>query len=341
MTPPPDIDTASLQEWLASYLPDLGGLTSVEKFAGGQSNPTYRISGRNAECVLRRKPFGILLPSAHAIEREYHLLSSLHPSGFPVPRPLALCEDISVLGSPFYLMEMVEGRNFTDGRLPGLTPDDRGRLYRSMIETLARLHALDPDTEELAGFGRHGNYVERQVSRWITQYRATQTDEIPEIERLIDWLPGTVPEQRRRSIIHGDYRLDNMIYHATGPTVLAVLDWELATIGDPLADFAYLLMNWIIPPMGQIGIATADLAMSGIPSLQEAIAIYGTASEISGMDDLRWYFAYNLFRLTGIAQGVKKRLLDGNAASSRAGESAARIPVFARLALEQARLAGA
>lgn len=225
---------------MAGAVPGFSRLQGVKKFPGGQSNPTYRLDADSLHYVLRRQPFGDLLPSAHAVDREFKLISALHPAGFPVPRPVALCEDKSILGSMFYVMEMVEGRSFWDGALPDITKEDRRAIYEALIDTLAHLHTLDPETPGLAEFGRPGNYFERQIGRWTKQYRAAQTDDIVEMERLIEWLPCTVPAQSRTSIIHGDYRIDNLIFAKDRPDVLAVIDWELATLGDPLADLPIL-----------------------------------------------------------------------------------------------------
>lgn len=336
-----DLDEALLEGWLRDKVPGFPKLVGLEKFSGGQSNPTYRVETESQNYVLRRKPFGPLLPSAHAVEREFRLLSALRPTGFPVPAPLALCEDASVIGSPFYLMELVEGRTFWDASLPPLPLAERRSCHEAMIDTLAALHRLDHDALGLTDFGRPGNFFARQVDRWTRQYRAAQTDDIAEIERLIEWLPRTVPEQTRASIIHGDYRIDNLIYEAEDPRVRAVLDWELATIGDPLADFTYLAMNWVIPFDGQSGLGGLDLAATGLPSLEDITARYCEATGRDGLPDLHWYFAYNLFRLASIVQGIKKRLADGNASSAKAAASAERVRPLAKSAWAEARKAGA
>lgn len=336
-----DLDEVVLARWLRGAIPGAPGLQAVEKFPGGQSNPTYRVRTDAGHYVLRRKPFGDLLPSAHAIEREYRLISAIHPAGFPVPRPVALCEDRSVIGAAFYLMEMVEGRTFWNGTLPGLAGNDRRACYHAMVDTLAALHAIDHEAAGLGDFGRPGHYIQRQVDRWTKQYRATQTDDIPEVERLIDWLPRSLPEQAGVSIIHGDYRLDNLIYAADAPRVCAVLDWELATIGDPLADFAYLAMNWVLPHDGRAGLGGVDLEEAGIPGLDDIVARYCAATGRDGLPDLHWYFAYNMFRAVGIVQGIKKRMINGNASSAQAAETVARLPAIARAGWAQAELAGA
>jgi aminoglycoside phosphotransferase (APT) family kinase protein len=306
-----DLDEASLARWMRGAVPGFSDLRAMQKFSDGQSNPTYRIDTAGGPFVLRRKPFGTLLPSAHAVDREFRLLSALHPTGFPVPGPVALCEDEAVIGSVFYLMEMVDGRTFWDGTLPDVAKGDRRPLYAAMIDTMAALHAIDHETVGLADFGAPGNYVQRQVERWTKQYRAAQTDDIPEMDRLIDWLPRTLPEQ------------------------------SLTTIGDPLADFAYLAMNWAIPRDGRSGLGGVDLEAAGLPALDEAVARYCAASRRDSLPDLHWYFAYNLFRLVGIIQGIKKRIADGNASSTQAAETVAKLVPFAKAAWAEANKAGA
>lgn len=339
--PASDLNEAALAQWMCGAVPGFTRLDRVVRFPGGQSNPTYRIESDVGCHVLRRKPFGNLLPSAHAVDREYRLISALHPAGFPVPRPLAICEDAGVIRSVFYLMELIDGRGFLDGTLPDLPRAERRAYYEAMVDTLAALHAVDHEAVGLGSFGAPGNYVGRQVERWTRQYRAAQTDDVPEMDRLIDWLPRSLPEQARTSIIHGDFRIDNLIYDPTIPQVRAVIDWELATIGDPLADFAYFAMNWVMPPDGRSGLAGIDLDAAGLPTLDETIARYCKATGRDGLPDLRWYFAYNLFRLAGIVQGIKKRLADGNASSEQAATMAKRVGPLARAAWEQARMAGA
>lgn len=336
-----DLNDAALDRWMTAHLPGHRGPVRCTKFSGGQSNPTYRVDGPAGSCVLRRKPFGPILPSAHAIEREYRLIGALHPSGFQVARPIALCEDAGVIGAPFYLMEEVRGRTLWDGTLPDLSPDERRAHYHALIDTLAALHAIDPDAVGLSDYGRPGNYFERQVDRWTRQYRASQTDDLPEIERLIDWLPRSVPPQTRVSIVHGDYRIDNLIFAYDGPRVLAVLDWELSTLGDPLADFSYLLMNWVTEPEGRSGVKGQTGPATGIPTLEEAVDRYCAATGRDGVPDLDWYFSYNLFRLAGIVQGIKRRMIDGNASSTAAADAVARLPALAAAAWHFAERAGA
>lgn len=336
-----DLDAGRLTAWLEQYVAGFQGPISLTKFQGGQSNPTYRLEAASGTYVLRRKPFGTLLPSAHAVEREYRVLTALHPLGFPVPRVFALCEDAAVIGAAFYLMDWVDGTNFTDGALPGLAADARTRLYHDMIDTLAALHRIDAGAAGLATFGRPGNFFERQVARWVKQYRASETERIEPVERLIVWLPATLPPQSGVAIVHGDYRIDNLIMARSSGRILAVLDWELATLGDPLSDFSYFLMSWVTPVDGRAGLLGLDLERLGIPTLAQVVARYCERTSRDVIQDLDWYFAFNLFRLLGIAQGIKKRLLDGNASNARAGELAARIPQIAAQAWRFAQRAGA
>lgn len=332
---------ARLGPWLESHVEGFGRLQEMVKFAGGQSNPTYRLSDGRADYVLRRKPFGGLLPSAHAVEREYRLIAALHPTGFPVARPIALCEDAGVIGAPFYIMEFVDGRGFWDATLPQVDRGDRAAIHHATVDVLADLHLIRPEAVGLGDFGPAGSYFDRQIRRWIKQYRAAQTDDIPEVERLIEWLPRTMPVQDRTAIIHGDYRIDNLVFARQGPQVLAVLDWELSTLGDPLADFAYLAMNWAMPRgdrLAQLG--GIDLDVLGIPGLAELTDRYCARTRRSGVPDLNWYFAYGLFRLVGIVQGIKKRVMDGNASNAEAEKTAARVRPLAEQAWRFARQAG-
>lgn len=336
-----DLDEARLAAWMAHAVAGFAGPITVEKFPGGQSNPTYRIDAASGRYVLRRKPFGPILPSAHAVEREYRLIAALHPTGFPVARPHGLCEDDGVIGAPFYIMELVEGRTLWDGTLPGMAPADRTAHYHAIVDTLARLHAIDYDAAGLGDYGKRGNYFERQVARWSKQYRMSETEMLPEMERLIEWLPRTVPAQTRTAIVHGDYRIDNMIFAPDGPQVRAVLDWELSTLGDPLADFSYFLMSWVTEPEGRSGVMGRTGAETGIPPIEAIVERYCAATGRDGVPDLDWYFAYNLFRLAGIVQGIKKRMIDGNASSAQAAETVARLPGLVAAAWRFAERAGA
>ena len=334
------VDEGKLGRWLEANVEGFAPPFELIKFPSGQSNPTYRVRSAAGEFVLRRKPFGELLASAHAVDREYRLLSALHPLGFPVPQPLALCDDPDLIGSIFYAMELAKGRPYVNGALPEFDPATRRAMYEQLVDTLAELHVIDPDAVGLSDFGRTGNYFERQVARWTRQYRDSQTDYLPEMERLIAFLPETLPEQSRTSIVHGDYRIDNVLYDGDG-TLTAVLDWELATLGDPVADFSYLAMQWVMPADGGAGLAGLDLQKLGIPSLDELVARYSERSGVPVSGTLDWYFAYNLFRLAGIVQGIKKRVRDGTASHARAAEMAERVPTLAAAAWGFAQNAGA
>ena len=336
-----DIDLASLARWFSQTLAVTEPL-SVTKFPGGQSNPTYRIKAGRDDFVLRRQPFGQLLPSAHAVDREYRLISALHPTGFPVAKAYGLCTDHTVIGSMFYVMDFVDGRALADGKLPELQPAERRNMYEAMTATLATLHNIDHHAVGLGDYGPAGNYFERQVRRWTKQYRAAQTDDITHVEKLIDYLGGSVPEQTRTSIIHGDYRIDNLMYAKNTNDVAAVLDWELSTIGDPVADFAYLAMQWHMASEGQgAGLKDVDFTTTGIPTLDELTAQYCRLTNRDGVPSLDWYFAYNLFRLLGIVQGIKKRFLDGNASNANAEQAGSAVPRLAAAAWEFALKAGA
>ena len=334
------IDEAALGAWLGANVEGFSGPFTLTKFTSGQSNPTYKISAASGDYVLRRKPIGQLLPSAHAVDREYRLLSALHPLDFPVPRPLALSDDPDVIGAIFYVMELAKGRPYADGSLPDFDPATRRRMYEQLVDTLAELHMIDPVAADLGDFGKPGNYFERQVARWTRQYRDSQTDYLPEMERLIAFLPETLPEQSRTSIVHGDYRIDNVVFDGDG-TLTAVLDWELATLGDPLADFSYLAMQWAMPADGGAGLVGLDLNALGIPTLDDIARRYSERSGVAVADRLDWYFAYNLFRLAGIVQGIKKRVIDGTASHAEAAEMAKRVPTLASAAWDFARNAGA
>ena len=335
------LDEAALTAWMEANVAGFAGPLTYAKFAGGQSNPTYRIDSPSGAYVLRRKPFGPLLPSAHAVDREFRLIAGLHPTGFPVAKPYGLCTDESVIGAMFYVMGLVEGRNLWDGTLPDYAPEQRTGIYHAMVDTLADLHNTDFVAAGLGDYGKPGNYFARQVERWTRQYRASETELMPEVERLIEFLPRTVPEQTRTAIVHGDYRIDNMIFDATAPRVVAVLDWELSTLGDPLADFSYFLMSWVTDPEGRSGVKGRTGAATGIPTIEEMTQRYCARTGRDGVPDLDWYFAYNLFRLTGIVQGIKKRIVDGTASSAQAERSAAQVHRLAAASWHFAERAGA
>ena len=335
------LDEARLTRWLEANVAGFDGPLTITQFKGGQSNPSYRLDTPGQAYVLRKKPLGKLLKSAHAVDREFRVISALHPAGFPCARPFALCEDDEVVGSAFYVMEMVEGPVYWNGALPTKTPNERHAIYDAQITTLAKLHSYDPDAIGLTEFGRPGNYFARQIDRWTKQYHLSETNKVKAADFLADWLPRTVPAQERVAVVHGDYRIDNMIFQADRPEVAAVLDWELSTLGDPLADFTYFIMQWIMPHEGRSGLQGLDFDTLGIPDMDKAVALYCRLTDRPGLPDLNWYFAYNLYRLACISQGIAGRVRDGTAASTRAMESAARVTPLAERALEFAKLAGA
>jgi aminoglycoside phosphotransferase (APT) family kinase protein len=334
------LDEAVLGRWLEANVAGFQRPFELTKFPAGQSNPTYRIRAASGDYVLRRQPFGKLLPSAHAVDREYRLLGALNPLGFPAPRPLALCEDAELIGAKFYVMELALGRSYANGALPEFDAATRACVYEQLTDTLADLHCIDPAAVGLGDFGKPGNYFERQVARWTRQYRDSETDYLPEMERLIAYLPETLPAQARSAIVHGDYRIDNALFDGGG-TLTAVLDWELATLGDPLADFSYFAMQWMLPADGSAALGGLDLAALGIPPLEETAARYSERSGVPVADQLDWYFAYNLFRLAAIVQGIKKRVADGTASHPQAAEMARRVPMLAGAAWGFAKKAGA
>ncbi|MDP3659971.1 phosphotransferase family protein [Phenylobacterium sp.] len=330
-------DEDALTRWMDANVEGFQGPIEVRQFKGGQSNPTYQVVTPNRSYVLRRKPPGKLLPSAHAMDREFKVISALYPTGFPVARPYALCTDDDVLGTMFYVMEMVEGRILWDQTLPEYTPQQRHDIYMAKLKTLADLHNTDYEAIGLGDFGRPGNYMTRQVDRWTKQYRASQTEPMPQFDRLSEWLSASVPPQERTSIVHGDYRLDNMVLHPTESRVAAVLDWELATLGDPLADFTHLLMNWT-----NGGVATVkDLKAHGIPTAEEYASEYARLTGRSSMPDLNWYAAYSSFRLAAILQGIVGRVRDGTANSPLAGAQGSRVSGLLDSAEGFARKSGA
>jgi aminoglycoside phosphotransferase (APT) family kinase protein len=321
---PAALDLAALSDWLGSRIPGLQGPLRMEKFPGGQSNPTFAIDTPGRRLVLRSKPGPVaqLLPSAHAVEREFRVLSALAQSEVPVPRVHALCEDESVIGRMFYVMERVDGRIFWNAALPELAAEQRRAIYAAMNHTLAALHSLDPEPLGLADFGATGNYFARQISRWTKQYRAAETETIEAMERLIEWLPTRIPEDQATRIVHGDFRIDNLVFHPSEPRVIAVLDWELSTLGHPLADFAYHCLAWFTPPGLMRGLAGLDIDALGIPRLEDYSADYCRATgREGGIPDLPFYLAYNLFRLAGIAQGIARRAQQGTASSAQAIET--------------------
>ncbi|MBB5517402.1 phosphotransferase family protein [Amphiplicatus metriothermophilus] len=335
------IDEAALEAYMRAHVDGFEGPVAVQKFKGGQSNPTYLATTPAKKYVLRRKPPGKLLPSAHAVEREYRVMTALHAQGFPAPKTYALCEDPDVLGTAFFIMDYVEGRIFWDSSLPDVAREERAPLFHALIDTLADLHAVDYEKAGLSDFGKPGNYFERQIGRWSKQYKAAETQPIPDMDRLIEWLPTAIPDDDAVSIVHGDFRFDNVIMHPDAPKVLAVLDWELSTLGHPLADFTYFLMVWRFPPSVRGGLAGLDLEALGVPGLEDAVARYCARTGRAGLPDLDFCMAYNMFRLASIAQGVYARALQGNASSERAASLGAQVAPLAALAWRHAQKAGA
>ncbi len=335
-------DSGALAAWMSAYVEGFAGPLSVEMFKGGQSNPTYKLITPGRTYVMRAKPGPVakLLPSAHAIEREFAVMRRLHGTDVPVARMHALCEDESVIGRAFYIMEFVEGRVLWDQTLPGMTPAERGAHYDELNRVIAALHKVDCAARGLADYGKPGNYFERQIGRWSKQYLASVTQPIAEMDRLIEWLPTHIPASARddglTAIVHGDYRLDNVIFHPSQPRILAVLDWELSTLGHPLADFSYHCMAWHIPPGSFRGIGGVDLASLGIPSEQDYIRRYcartGLATPEQLAPDWNFYLAYNMFRIAAILQGIAKRVEAGTASSAQARASGAGARPMAELA---------
>jgi aminoglycoside phosphotransferase (APT) family kinase protein len=338
-------DEAALAGWMRTHVAGFAGPLEVRQFKGGQSNPTYQLITPGHRYVLRRKPPGRLLPSAHAVDREFRVLSALHPLGFPVAKPYGLCEDESVIGTMFYVMDMVEGRILWDITLPGYERAERAAIFEAKISTLAALHNVDWKAAGLEGYGKEGDYIARQIHRWTKQYQMSETAHIPEMNRLIEWLPKNIPPGERTSIVHGDYRIDNMILHPTLPKVIAVLDWELSTLGDPLADFTYHLMSWVMPSSDPSrpsleGMSDAVKSELGIPTLEQYVERYCALTGRDGMPELDYYFAYNGFRLAGIIQGIVGRVRDGTASNAAAAQNEGRVAPLARFAYACAQRAG-
>jgi aminoglycoside phosphotransferase (APT) family kinase protein len=336
-------DVGRLESYLHEHVKGFAGPITLHQFKGGQSNPTYLVETPARRYVLRRKPPGKLLPSAHAVDREHRVIGALHAQGFPVAEPIAYCADESVIGTAFFVMSHIDGRVFWQPEMPASNPAERTRVYDAMNATLARLHNYDPAAIGLADYGRGENYVGRQVDRWSKQYRASETEKIEDMERLMAWLPAHLPPPQPARLVHGDYRLDNIIVAANGPEILAVLDWELSTLGDPLADFSYHLMQWHMPPSeaGTGSLVGFDLRALGIPTLDDYVAAYVTRTGLDPRPHLSVYSAYNFFRIAAILQGIVGRVRDGTASSAEAAAKAALVAPLAAKAWEFARQAGA
>ncbi|HWV42128.1 phosphotransferase family protein [Pseudorhodoplanes sp.] len=339
------IDAARLADYLKGRIAGFAGPLTIRQFRGGQSNPTYLLETPHRRYVLRRKPPGKLLPSAHAVDREFRVISALSQHGFPVPEALVYCADDSIAGTAFYVMSFADGRVFWDPDMPGATPSERAAVYDSMNATIAKLHSFDPSAIGLSDFGRGEGYVARQVDRWSKQYRASETETIADMDRLIEWLPRNVPPQQAVRVVHGDYRLDNTVVAQDRPEIIAVLDWELATLGDPLADFTYHLMQWHMPHSesraGTGSLVGLDLAALGLPSLSDYVDLYVSRTGFDPRPHLNVYLAYNFFRIAAILQGIIGRVRDGTATSEHAPAKAAMIRPLAATAWRFAQDAGA
>ncbi len=334
-------DTAALAAYLRAEVADFAGDLVVEQFQGGQSNPTYRVTAGDRRYVVRRKPPGPLLPSAHAVEREFRVMSALAGTDVPVAKTYALCEDAAVIGTAFYVMEYVEGRILWDPALPGMTSPQRAAHYDELNRVIAALHRIDCAAVGLADYGRPGNYIERQVARWSKQYQAAAAPRIPAMDRLIEWLPRHVPPGDETRLVHGDYRIDNVIFHPTEPRVLAVLDWELSTLGHPLSDFAYQVMAWRLAPEEFRGLKGCDFAALGIPTEEEYVAAYCRRTGRAAIAHWDVYLIFNMFRIAAILHGVLARALQGNAASANAIETGGRARQVADVAWRMAQAQGA
>ncbi|MEO8157478.1 MAG: phosphotransferase [Betaproteobacteria bacterium] len=317
-------DVTQLERYLREHVEGFSGTLEVEQFKGGQSNPTFMLKAGGRRYVLRRKPPGKLLPSAHAVDREYRVITALHRSGFPVAKTFCLCEDDAVIGTAFYVMDYVAGRVLWDPALPGMDKAQRGAYFDELNRVIALLHSLDYASLGLADYGKPGNYIERQINRWTKQYRASETERIEAMENLMEWLPKNIPQGDETTIVHGDYRLDNVMFHPTEPRILAVLDWELSTLGHPLADFSYHCMTWRLTPGQFRGMMGVDFKTLGIPTEQEYVAAYCRRTGRDHIPNWDFYMAYNMFRLAGILQGIMGRVVDGTAASAHALEQGKR-----------------
>jgi aminoglycoside phosphotransferase (APT) family kinase protein len=336
------IDLGRLEVLMKREIDGFRGALIAEQFKGGQSNPTYKLTSPSGQYVLRRKPPGKLLPSAHAVDREYRVIAALYGAGFPVPRPWVYCPDETVIGTPFYIMDFVDGRVFWEPYAPGISGEERAALFDGLNATIAHLHRLDPASLGLSDFGKPQAYLVRQIKRWSEQYRASTARPVAEMERLIEWLPKACPPDSGAAVVHGDFRLDNCIIHPQEPRVVAVLDWELSTLGDPLADFTYHLMQWFVPKTREgIGTLRGHERDPGIPALADYVAAYCRRTGCGGIPLLDFYLAYNFFRLAAILQGIAGRVRDGTAVNAKAAAMADQVLPLAQTAWSFARKIGA
>ncbi len=341
---PHQFDIEQLEAYLLSHVESFHGPLRVQQFKGGQSNPTYLLESPSGKYVMRRKPPGKLLKSAHAVDREFKVISALYAADFPVPRPYVLCKDEEIVGTMFFIMEFVEGRIFWELELPESDPEERRAIYDNLGETIAQLHNFDHEKIGLGDYGKPGNYFARQISRWSKQYYASETDKLEEMDKLIEWLPENIPGDESASVVHGDFRLDNLIIHPSKPRVIAVLDWELSTIGHPLGDFTYHLMAWQTPEIGigSSGLLGKDLSILGIPTEDEYVASYcARTNRTDGIQNRDFYSAYNFFRIAAILQGIAGRVRDGTAASAHAERAEKAVPPLVDMGWEYAQRAGA
>ena len=329
------IDAAKLDEWMRRSVADYRGPIAIAPITGGQSNPTYTVTSPSGRYVLRRKPPGKLLPSAHAVDREFRVMSALQSTDVPVPKTYALCTDDSVAGTMFYVMDHVAGRVFYDPRLFDLGRDERRAMFADMNRVIAALHKVDPAAAGLGDFGKPGNYFARQIARWSQQYKASETETIEAMDRLIEWLPVNIPPGDETTVVHGDFRIDNLIFHPTEPRVAAVLDWELSTLGHPLGDFAYHVMAWRLRPELFRGLDGSDLAALGIPSESDYVAEYCRRTGRARIEHWDFYMVFVMFRLSAICQGIMGRVRDGTAKTAQARESGSKARPLAELAWRQ------
>ncbi|WP_068091643.1 phosphotransferase family protein [Novosphingobium rosa] len=330
------LDVMALDGWMRAHVEDYRGPLTIEQFKGGQSNPTYRLVTPERSYVLRKQPPGALLKGAHAVDREAKVLTGLARAGFPVAQIHRVCTDPSVIGTIFYVMEMVEGRIFWDAAIPDVSNTERAALFDAMNATIAQLHSVDYAAVGLGDYGRPGNYFERQIARWSKQYLDdTDAGRDPAMDRLVAWLPANIPPGDETSIVHGDFRIDNLIFHPTQPKVLAVLDWELSTLGHPGADFAYHAMMYRMPPHIVAGLGGADIAALGIPDERAYLEAYCTRRGLADMPTYGFYMAFNFFRLAAIFHGIKGRVIRGTASSAQAKERVAVLPELMKLAWDQ------
>ena len=337
------INPQALEDYLHAHIEGFSGPLTIEAFEAGQSNPTYRLTTPTDKYVLRRKPSGKLLPSAHAVDREYRVMSALYPTGFPVAKTYLYAEEPEAVETPFYVMDFVEGRVFWNTRLPQLSPKERGEVFDAMVATMAQLHAIDPQAVGLEDYGKQGNYFTRQIGRWSKQYKASETEAIEPMDKLIDWLPTAIPEDDETRVIHGDFGMHNLMFHPIQQRIVAVLDWELSTLGHPIADLTYNMLPWYSPHVEGVmaSFQGLDLRAHGVPSFEEYLSRYCERTGRAPIENPGFYRAYNLFRIAAILQGIVARALQGNASNPRALEMRNFVRPLAEMGWKEAQQAGA